>query len=225
LRVTGIESFGEDGRPIARRGTMKRLSFVCGAALWVAAGAFASGCVAHAQAGGGVDAQAPVVFAEPPTLVEVDADVWVVRDADYPVYYVDNNYWVYRDGVWWRSAAYDQGWAKIEVTVVPAVIVHRDHHAYVRYHGAPTARTRPGPREHLAADRDHHPPGHDEIPGVGNQRRAEEGDAKQVKNDEHHDHDERADRNDHDDKKEKNEKNERNDKRGKDDKKDKPKKK
>src|SRR5262249_54278386 len=118
------------------------------------------------------------------TLVEIDADVWVVRDADYPVYYVENSYWVYRDDVWWRSSAYDHGWAKVEVHVVPTVIVRRDHRAFVHYHGAPTARTRPAPREEWAHDRDHHPPGHDEIPGVGNQRKAEEGDAKQVKNEE-----------------------------------------
>ena len=76
-----------------------------------------------------MEAEAPVVFVEPPTLVEVDADVWVVRDYDYPVYYTSGFYWVYRDGIWWRSDMYDKGWAKVEVSVVPQVIVQRDHHA------------------------------------------------------------------------------------------------
>src|SRR5262249_22340004 len=81
------------------------------------------GCVAHAAAGGAMEAEAPVVLVEPPTLVEVDADVWVVRDYDYSVYYTGGFYWVYRDGIWWRSEMYDKGWAKVEVTVVPQVIV------------------------------------------------------------------------------------------------------
>jgi len=121
-----------------------------------------------------MEAEAPVVFVEPPTLVEVDADVWVVRDYDYPVYYTGGFYWVYRDGIWWRSEMYDKGWAKVEVTVVPQVIAQRDHHVYVHYKGSATAKTKVAPRDRLASDTQG-PPGHDEIPGVGNQRKAEEG--------------------------------------------------
>jgi hypothetical protein len=167
---------------------MKTKPFVAALA-WIGGTALLSlGCVAHAQAGGYADAEAPVVFVEPPTLVEVDTDIWVVRDYDYPVYYVEGSYWVYRDNIWWRSTAYDRGWARADVNVVPAVIVHRDHRAYVRYHGNATAKTRPGPREHLASDHDDHrgppdhaaeqhggPPGHNDVPGVGNQRKPEDG--------------------------------------------------
>lgn len=157
-----------------------------GAITLVACGAL-GGCVAHAQAGGYAEAEAPVVFTEPPTLVEVDADVWVVRDYDYAVYYVGGSYWVYRNDVWWRSSDYDKGWARVDVNVVPSVIVRRDHHAYVHFHGGPGAKTRAA-RERLAADPEPHrgppehaaephggPPGHDEVPGLGNQRKAEEG--------------------------------------------------
>src|SRR4051812_14624454 len=107
-----------------------------------ATAAFNGGCVAHAQAGGYAEADAPVVFAEPPTLVSVDADVWVVRDYDYSVYYVSDSYWVYRNSTWYRAQSYDHGWVKVEVSVVPAIIVQRDHHAYVHYKGDAMARTR-----------------------------------------------------------------------------------
>jgi len=143
-------------------------------------------CVAHAQATGYAEADAPIVFAEPPTLVAVDANVWVVRDYDVAVYYVGDYYWVYRGSRWERSRSYEGGWAVVEVDIVPEVIVHRDHHAYVRYHGVATAQTRPAPREHVASEEVHRgppahaggphdgPPGHDEVPGVGNQRKIEQ---------------------------------------------------
>ena len=138
--------------------------------------ALSAGCVAHAQASGSAEAEsAPVVFEGTPTLILVDSGVWVVRDHARAVYYVDEYYWVYRDGKWYRSQAYDSGWAVVEVAVVPGVIVHRDHKLFVNYHGEATAQTRPAPRpgEATAADTQKNPPGHDAIPGVGNQRKAE----------------------------------------------------
>ena len=89
--------------------------------LALGAATLVAGCFGHAAAYGEVDA--PVVFAEEPTLVVVDPGVWVVRDYDYPVYYVDDYYWVYRDDVWERSRAYDGGWARVDVNIVPRVIV------------------------------------------------------------------------------------------------------
>ncbi len=101
------------------------------------------GCVTHAY---GEAESPPPAFEQPPTLVEVEPGVWVVRDYDYPVYYVGDAYWVYRDGVWYRSDAYDRGFTRMDVRVVPRVIVHRNHYAYVHYRGATTARTRIAPR-------------------------------------------------------------------------------
>ena len=120
------------------------------------------GCVAHAQATGYAEADAPVTpetdapvtFTETPTLVTVDPDVWVVRDSDVPVYYVDNYYWVYRANVWHRSRSYDGGWARVEASVVPRTIVSRNHGAYVHYRGGANAPTRPAPREQLAGRSD-----------------------------------------------------------------------
>ena len=104
------------------------------------------GCVARARAGVYAEASPPIVFVEPPTLIEIDAGVWVVRDYDYPVYYYGDAYWAYYGDVWYRSDAYAGGWARTEFDIVPTVIVRRNHSAYVHYQGTATARTRVGPR-------------------------------------------------------------------------------
>src|SRR5688500_10264289 len=113
------------------------------------AAALVAGCYGHAGAHAEVDT--PVVFHEEPTLVVVEPGIWVVRDYDYAVYYVDDYYWVYRDDRWYRSRTYDRGWVTVEVSFIPRAIVRRDHHVYVRYRGGPNAQTRKAPRE----------PGHD----------------------------------------------------------------
>jgi hypothetical protein len=124
------------------------------------------GCAAQAQVSGSAEADAPVVFVGAPSLVEVDSNVWVVRDSDQPTYYVDDYYWVYREGVWYRSRAYDGGWIVVEVSIVPASIVTRRHAMYVHYHGDATAHVRSAPRGDGPRE-------HDERPGVGNERKAE----------------------------------------------------
>jgi hypothetical protein len=160
-------------------------------ALVGAAAGFNAGCAAEAQISGSAQAEAPVVFVGTPTLVAIDSEVWVVRDSDYATYYVDDYYWVYRDGRWYRSRDYGGGWVLIEVSVVPAVIVSRNPTIYVHFHGDATARTRSAPRRdgfasderresderHDSDERNPHggPPGHDrdDMPGAGNHRKAE----------------------------------------------------
>jgi len=112
------------------------------------------GCTAHARGTAYAEADAPVVTVDNPTLVEVDTGVWVIRDYNEPVYFVNDDYWVYRNSVWYRSHGYDGGWVVVEATVVPTVIVHRDHRTYVHYHGGGTAQTRAAPRR--LRDSDHH---------------------------------------------------------------------
>jgi hypothetical protein len=158
---------------------MKKEHLVCLLALTAATTLADVGCAV--RAGAYAQVGAPVTFVAEPTLVAVDADVWVVRDYDYAVYYVSDNYWVLRDGVWYRSASYDEGWTKVEVTVVPAVIVHRDHKLFVHYRGEANAKTRPGPKagkkkgppDHAAAHKGG-PPGQDETPGLGDEKRADD---------------------------------------------------
>jgi hypothetical protein len=160
------------------------------------------GCVASAQVGAQGAADAPVSFTSQPTLVEVGPDIWVVRDYDRAVYYTSGSYWVHREGTWWRAQAYDGSWARTEASAVPPAIASRDHQAYVNYRGSETARTRPAPREHLASEdspgrkRDNKgnppdhaaaqhggPPGQNDVPGLGNQRKAEEGNQPPAKGD------------------------------------------
>ncbi len=119
-----------------------------------AVSALNTACVAHAEIVGPPDAPAPpppaeppppespappVVFVDPPVLVTVEPGVWVVQDSDYPVYQVDDYYWVYRGNVWYRSQSYSGGWAVADVGIVPPTIAHRDHAMYVHYRGAPNA--------------------------------------------------------------------------------------
>jgi len=142
---------------LSRRRTMRNKlllgSLTLGAAALLTTG---TGCFGRAGAGAYTEVDAPVVFAEEPTLVAVEPNVWVVRDYDDAVYYVDGYYWLYRDDGWRRSQAYDRGWMTVEVSFVPRIIVSRNHHAYVHYHGASNAPIRRAPRE-----RDVGPDNHD----------------------------------------------------------------
>jgi hypothetical protein len=112
-------------------------------------GALSAGCVVRARAGATYDPgppPPPPAYVEPPTLVAVDSGVWVVRDSDYPTYYVNDEYWVYRDDVWYRSRYYDRDWVTVQVNVVPAPIVRRDHRVYVHFRGEAGAQTQIAPR-------------------------------------------------------------------------------
>src|SRR6266542_270370 len=134
---------------------------------------FNVGCEAHATGSAYAEADAPVVFVSEPTLVEIDAGVWVVQDYDYPVYFYADEYWVLRGGVWYRSRSYEGGWARAEASVVPTIIVNRNHNMYVHCRGGATARTRAAPGGH---GRGHGPPDHaaEQHGGPPGQNRAEE---------------------------------------------------
>ena len=135
-----------------------------------AVSAFGAGCIVHARASATAEA-APVTFEERPTLVAVGSGVWVVRQSAHATYYVSDAYWVYRDGVWYRSSSYSGGWVTVEASVVPIVIVRLDHSSYVHYAGSATAETRPAPGEYVAVNdpppkKHPHggPPGHEDLP-------------------------------------------------------------
>ena len=153
---------------------MRHKQLVFALATIAAAAALDSGCVARAQMGASADAQ-PVVFTERPTLVLVESGVWVVRDYDYAVYYVDGSYWVFRDDVWYRSPTYDHGWVVAEVSLVPGVIVHRDHRAYVHFHGVAKAETRLAPGEHEGMEaQERNEQRHDDQQNAGEAKKAEQ---------------------------------------------------
>jgi hypothetical protein len=102
----------------------------------VATCALGTGCVARAGWGATVVAPAPVAtvtFNEPPPLVQVEPDVYVVEDYPAPIYFHAGAYWYYEGGVWYERPHWDAPWIRADVRVVPTVIVHRDHHRYVHY--------------------------------------------------------------------------------------------
>ena len=165
---------------------MKSLELARVFTVMIGAAALSAGCVAHAQAGVNAEAEPPVVFTEPPTLVAVDGGVWVVRDSDYATYYVDDYYWVYRGGIWYRSHAYDGGWVVAEVGVVPTVIVHRDPAVYVHFRGEANAKTRRAPHEGEKTHETTEGPRHDE--GHGDADHREGRDAHEDHRDQHEDH-------------------------------------
>src|SRR5438105_15670397 len=90
---------------------MKR--FRVSACIWLAATALA-GCA------GGEATYSADVRVTSPELVVVQPGVEVVADADEPLFYADGYYWLYRDGLWLRSDSYRNGFARIDVNIVPA---------------------------------------------------------------------------------------------------------
>jgi hypothetical protein len=70
-----------------------------------------------------------------PDLVYIDDGVQVVADYDYPVFYTDNAYWMYRGGFWYRSPYYNRGWVTV-YNDVPYRLRHIDRpYAYAHFHG------------------------------------------------------------------------------------------
>jgi hypothetical protein len=49
-------------------------------------------------------------YAAGPDLYYLSPGVSVVAYADYPTFYADNSYWMYRDGLWYSSSYYGGGW-------------------------------------------------------------------------------------------------------------------
>jgi len=125
---------------------MKTKRVISGLMLIGAAAACSVGCTAHAGVAGYARTGPPIYYSEPPTLVYVGPEVWVVRDSAYPVYYSDGYYWSYYDDVWYRSDTYEGSWARVDYYSVPTRIIHRDHSAYVHYRGRAGAQTRVAPR-------------------------------------------------------------------------------
>ena len=89
------------------------------------------------------------VSAPAPQLVEVKPGVWVVADYDQPVFYANDVYWRYDNGVWYRSS-YLGGWTAVSVDVVPRPVVVIDRPArYRRYRARSGVRVRRVPPGHV----------------------------------------------------------------------------
>ncbi len=108
--------------------------------------ATAAGCAGSAQ----YSATATVTT---PRLILIEPDVQVVADYDQPVFYSENYYWRYDNGVWFRSNNHVRGWVRFEA--VPARIRRIERPtAYIRFRGEARGQARtPEVRDH----RDHQP--------------------------------------------------------------------
>ncbi len=89
-------------------------------AVGLAAAAAAGGCYAY----DGYYGDASLAYVAP--------GVSVVTDSAYPVFYADNYYWLYDQGLWYRSPYYYGGWTY----AVPPLSVRGIYHpgAYAHYH-------------------------------------------------------------------------------------------
>lgn len=128
-----------------------RMNLLAGIAM-MGMGMAAMGC--YAAAGTYVATESAVVYDASPTLVAVEPGIWVVSRQPTAVYYVNDTYWTYRGGTWYRSSDWNRGWISVDVNIVPVTIVHRDSTRYVYYNPPRHATTRPLP------------PGHRATPGV-----------------------------------------------------------
>ena len=75
----------------------------------------------------------PIVFPAPPPLVVVEPGVQVVEDNDDEVFFVDNFYWVQREGRWFKSKDHKGNWVVVDAPVVPAVIVKQPKGKWKRF--------------------------------------------------------------------------------------------
>lgn len=82
-----------------------------------------------------------------PELITVSPGVQVVADAEEPLFYSHNNYWLYRDGYWFRSDNYRNGFARVDFVYVPGELRVIDRpQLYVQY------------KRHIGRDRFARPP-------------------------------------------------------------------
>lgn len=113
---------------------------VIAAALGIGTAAL-SGCgPAHVQVGAVVT----------PRLVWVAPGIWVVEDHPYAVYYADGFYWRYANGIWFRSAFYDGGFARVHIGIVPRIVIGAYRPMHIRYRAPVHVRARPIVRDHRA---------------------------------------------------------------------------
>lgn len=143
------------------------------AGLGLAAGAAGlTGCTIHGRVATGA-------YVEGPSLAYIGPDLYVVADYDEPVFYTDGSYWLYRDGLWYRSGTVTGGWVVASRVPVRVAHINRPHY-YVHYHARQVYR----PRQIQVRDhRSHH-----EYVEVRNRRRYEHQRRDYDRDDHHHDH-------------------------------------
>ena len=92
-----------------------------------------------------------------PELIAVSPGVQVIADADEPIFYASNDYWLYRDGYWFRSNDYRRGYARVEFSYVPqqlrAIEIPQSYVHYRSHMGRDRADQASPPGKNNADDR------------------------------------------------------------------------
>jgi hypothetical protein len=87
--------------------------------------AFAAGCA-------GTGSYAVTASVDSPELAYVSPGVYAVADYGEPVFYTDNYYWRWHNGLWYRSHRYNSGW--VHYNRPPrAVVTIREPQRYRHY--------------------------------------------------------------------------------------------
>lgn len=113
----------------------------------IVAGLFGTtGCYTHAA----VATPAVEVSATAPALAMVAPNVWVVQGYSEPVFYADNGYWLYRNGLWYRSHYYGGGWVRAYYTPIGIRTHIRNPYRWRYYRARRGIAIRRAPRIHRA---------------------------------------------------------------------------
>ena len=115
------------------------------------AATLSTGCVVRGRVGA-------TAYVEEPELEYVSPGVYVVADAEEPIFFSDGFYWLNRGGVWYRSRSYGSGWVyvsapayRVRVIGNPRAYVH--YRASGRVRGRGPVRGRPAPVYHRGPQR------------------------------------------------------------------------
>jgi hypothetical protein len=99
----------------------------------LALGTVALGAGAACTGTGTVRYTATATYSQP-SLAYVSPGVYVVEDYNEPVFYSNNLYWRYHNGVWYRSQYHDRGFVYYAAPPRAVLSIQRPY-AYVRYRG------------------------------------------------------------------------------------------
>ena len=115
----------------------KRLAFILSASL--------AACAGQAEVHYAGNAAAPEMV-----TMDTDPSVMVIANADEPLFYTENTYWLYRGDHWYRSSSHRGGWARVDTPPEHVRRITRPQ-AYVHFRHSPEpARTTFNQREQVA---------------------------------------------------------------------------
>lgn len=95
---------------------------------YVLTAVLATACAGQTEVHYSGDGARPVLVA-----IERAPDVRVVANADEPIFFTDNTFWLYRNDTWWRSGSHRTGWVRAEAPPERVTRISQPSQ-YVHYH-------------------------------------------------------------------------------------------